>query len=498
MDNNNLNFNKNIQKISNHIGKSLSKNYKNIYDKKSNKRLLKNNSYINKVSKYGISINNKRNLTQIKSTTLLHSQNWNQSLRKYILKEDNNYLKSEKGNILKNQKDKKNNNELKINSSKVPLKKTHKKILFTPITNYLSVESKNNKKIKHDLLYNERYEKGNLNLNFNSNYKLKQQKQKQRYKLLKRLKSNSTDSIDFSDNYSLKNSYSEKEMNNNKKDNLDNENKKIKKSQSLILKNNNLLNNENSTKKIKITKSIINNKTELNNKKLINKKANIKLNELFDDIQINTSPINDEFLESPRINKKDKIPESPSPITKEKNQIQKEILSLLRTKIDLPIDSIQNNSNFFFQPIILNQNNFPEISLINTNTKLTTISERKSAEESVKTTLHNQNINVLLNKKNEFDKSSFIQFNLSNLYFLSKNLMKDKLIKILNDLKIKYRNEKKNSFKFICEKNFPLQFEVLIHYAFITEISIIKFKRINGTKVQYDDIINKICKKLNN
>ena len=76
--------------------------------------------------------------------------------------------------------------------------------------------------------------------------------------------------------------------------------------------------------------------------------------------------------------------------------------------------------------------------------------------------------------------------------------MKDKLIKILKDLKIKYRNEKKNSFKFICEKNFPLQFEVLIHYAFITEISIIKFKRINGTKVQYDDIINKICKKLNN
>ncbi len=496
MDNNNLNFNKNIQKISNHIGKSLSKNYKNIYDKKSNKRLLKNNSYINKVSKYGISINNKRNLTQIKSTTLLHSQNWNQSLRKYILKEDNNNLKSEKGNILKNQKDKKNNNELKINSSKVPLKKTHKKILFTPITNYLSVESKNNKKIKHDLLYNERFEKGNLNLNFNSNYKLKQQKQKQRYKLLKRLKSNSTDSIDFSDNYSLKNSYSEKEMNNNKKDNLDNENKKIKKSQSLILKNNNLLNNENSTKKIKITKSIINNKTELNNKKLINKKANIKLNELFDDIQINTSAINDEFLESPRIIKQEKIPQSPSPITKEKNQIQKEILSLLRTKIDLPLESFQKNNHFFFQPI--NQNNFPEISLINTNTKLTTISERKSAEESVKTTLQNQNINVLFNKKIEYDKSSFIQFSLSNLYFFSKDIMKDKLIKILKDLKIKYRNEKKNSFKFICEKNFPLQFEVLIHYAFITEISIIKFKRINGTKVQYDDIINKICKKLNN
>ena len=180
------------------------------------------------------------------------------------------------------------------------------------------------------------------------------------------------------------------------------------------------------------------------------------------------------------------------------DQRQKEENKRYRPKIDLPIDSIQNNSNFFFQPIILNQNNFPEISLINTNTKLTTISERKSAEESVKTTLHNQNINVLFNKEIEYDKSSFIQFSLSNLYFLSKNIMKDKLIKILNDLKIKHRNEKKNSFKFICEKNILLQFEILIHNSFITEITIIKFKRLNGSKVQYDDIINKICKKLNN
>ena len=495
MDNNIINSHKNIHKINYHIGKSLPKKDNNKIQKKNNKRLLKNNSYINKVPKYGISINNKRNLTQVKSTILLNYENWNKSLRNYILKDDNHNLKSEKGKILNYQKDKKNNQEFKISSSKSPLKKTHKKILFTPITDYLNREF--NKNLKNDLLHNEKIEKGNSNFNFNSIQKKK--KQKQRYKLLNRLKSNSIDSIDFSDNYSSKNSFSEKEMNNNKKENRDiYENKKIKKSQSLILKNNNLLNNENSTKKIKITKSIINNKTELNNKKLINKNTNIKLNELFDEIQINTSPINDEFLESPRIIKQEKIPQSPSPITKEKNQIQKEILSLLRTKIDLPLESIQKNNHFFFQPIILNQNNFPEISLINTNTKLTTISERKSAEESVKTTLQNQNINVLFNKEIEYDKSSFIQFSLSNLYFLSKNIMKDKLIKILNDLKIKHRNEKKNSFKFICEKNILLQFEVLIDNTFITEMSIIKFKRINGNKVLYDDIINKICKKLNN
>ena len=93
MDNNNINSHKNIHKINYHIGKSLLKKDNNKIQKKNNKRLLKNNSYINKVSKNGISINNKRNLTQIKSTTLLHSQNWNKSLRQYILKEDNNNLK---------------------------------------------------------------------------------------------------------------------------------------------------------------------------------------------------------------------------------------------------------------------------------------------------------------------------------------------------------------------------------------------------------------------
>jgi hypothetical protein len=169
MDNNGFSSKKNIHKIINHIEKSLSKKDNNIMEKKNKKKLLKNNSYINKVSKNGISINNKRNLTQIKSTTLLHSQNWNKSLRQYILKEDNNNLKSEKRKHYNNKKDKKNNTEFKINSSKAPLKKTHNKILFTPITNYLNIDSKNNKKIKYDLLYNEKIKKGNLNLNFNSN-----------------------------------------------------------------------------------------------------------------------------------------------------------------------------------------------------------------------------------------------------------------------------------------------------------------------------------------
>ena len=165
MDNNIINSHKNIHKINYHIGKSLPKKDNNKIQKKNNKRLLKNNSYINKVPKYGISINNKRNLTQVKSTILLNYENWNKSLRNYILKDDNHNLKSEKGKIL-NQKDKKNNQEFKISSSKSPLKKTHKKILFTPITDYLNREF--NKNLKNDLLHNEKIEKGNSN--FNSNY----------------------------------------------------------------------------------------------------------------------------------------------------------------------------------------------------------------------------------------------------------------------------------------------------------------------------------------
>ena len=76
--------------------------------------------------------------------------------------------------------------------------------------------------------------------------------------------------------------------------------------------------------------------------------------------------------------------------------------------------------------------------------------------------------------------------------------MKEQLIQILNSLKIKCRPDKKNQFKLICEKNLIIEFEVNIINSFITEISILKFKLIKGMMIQYNEIIEKICIKLNN
>ena len=100
---------------------------------------------------------------------------------------------------------------------------------------------------------------------------------------------------------------------------------------------------------------------------------------------------------------------------------------------------------------------------------------------------------------NENDlKCNLIQFSLFNLFFKSKNLIKDQLIQILNSWRIKYRIDKKNQFKLICEKNLIIEFEVNIINSFITEISILKFKLIKGMMNQYNEIIEKICIKLNN
>ena len=104
-----------------------------------------------------------------------------------------------------------------------------------------------------------------------------------------------------------------------------------------------------------------------------------------------------------------------------------------------------------------------------------------------------------LNQINENDlKYPLIQFSLFNLYLKSKHQIKEQLIQILNLLKIKYRTDKKNQFKIICEKNLFIEFEINIINSFITDISILKFKLIKGMMIQYNEIIEKICIKLNN
>ena len=106
------------------------------------------------------------------------------------------------------------------------------------------------------------------------------------------------------------------------------------------------------------------------------------------------------------------------------------------------------------------------------------------------------------NKLNQINdnylKYHLMSFSLFNLYIKSKHQIKEQLIQILNSLKIKNGTDKKNQFKLICEKNLIIEFEVNIINSFITEISILKFKLIKGMMNQYNEIIEKICIKLNN
>ena len=109
------------------------------------------------------------------------------------------------------------------------------------------------------------------------------------------------------------------------------------------------------------------------------------------------------------------------------------------------------------------------------------------------------NDNNKLNGINDYYlKYPLLQFNLFNLYFKSKHQMKEQLIQILNSLKIKCRADKKNQFKLICEKNLIIEFEINIINSFISDTSILKFKLIKGMTIQYNEIIEKICIKLNN
>ena len=109
------------------------------------------------------------------------------------------------------------------------------------------------------------------------------------------------------------------------------------------------------------------------------------------------------------------------------------------------------------------------------------------------------NDNNKLNGINDYYlKYPLLQFSLFNLYYKSKHQMKEQLIQILNSLKIKCRPDKKNQFKLICEKNLIIEFEINIINSFISDTSILKFKLIKGMTIQYNEIIEKICIKLNN
>ena len=154
-----------------------------------------------------------------------------------------------------------------------------------------------------------------------------------------------------------------------------------------------------------------------------------------------------------------------------------------------------NTENNIGKKIEINKNlndNFIEKEIIKVN------STNKTEEKGGK----------FINKKNEEKKLKKLinlekeikPFDLSTLYFLQSNILKQNIIKILSSLKIKYKIEKSDFYKLICEKNDKnenLIFEIEIIQSSIQEYSIFKILRKEGNYNQFIYIQKTIQLKLN-
>ena len=154
-----------------------------------------------------------------------------------------------------------------------------------------------------------------------------------------------------------------------------------------------------------------------------------------------------------------------------------------------------NTENNIGKKIEINKNlndNFIEKEIIKVN------STNKTEEKGGK----------FINKKNEEKKLKKLinlekeikPFDLSTLYFLQSNILKQNIIKILSSLKIKYKIEKSDFYKLICEKidkNENLIFEIEIIQSSIQEYSIFKILRKEGNYNQFIYIQKTIQLKLN-
>ena len=154
-----------------------------------------------------------------------------------------------------------------------------------------------------------------------------------------------------------------------------------------------------------------------------------------------------------------------------------------------------NTENNIGKKIEINKNlndNFIEKEIIKVN------STNKTEEKGGK----------FINKKNEEKKLKKLinlekeikPFDLSTLYFLQSNILKQNIIKILSSLKIKYKIEKSDFYKLICEKNDKnenLIFEIEIIQSSIQEYSIFKMLRKEGNYNQFIYIQITIQLKLN-
>ena len=435
-------------------------------------KIIHQKSESNIINKRNEFENDKKNKSKsLRMNTLSHSANKKINpifYKKYIFKtelsipkrkekEKNKFIKKCKPIFIQN---------INLNSlgkeRTLSIKKIEKKKIFSPLKDEINKQKSQINILKNNLNHEKKNEKTLIKNN------IKKKTEKRNYK--NNIKSYSVDKSNNSIKNSFINSF-EKEKNKNRSFERNEKYKKDIKSYFSIKKQNNI------KKEKKIKKEILN-IFHKNLSNLISQKHSQSVKELKSSKQNLNNSINYIKKKSTQISneKKEKI--------KKFNKQKEEKLNIKSFK--------------------LIKNKLPENDLLNLKQKFKINTEKN--EESKKNIISNQLLNInqkqIYNKftpqkNNESDlKNPLIQFNLLNIYFKSKNQIKENLIHILNSNKIKFRIDKKNQFKFICEKKIINEFEINIVHTYLPEISIVKFKLLKGVMTQYNEIIEKICIKL--
>ena len=459
----------------NYINKDYKKlndnNTENNYDMNDKEiKIIHQKSESNIINKRNEFENDKKNKSKsLRMNTLSHSANKKINpifYKKYIFKtelsipkrkekENNKFIKKCKPIFIQN---------INLNSlgkeRTLSIKKIEKKKIFSPLKDEINKQKSQINILKNNLNHEKKNEKTLIKNN------IKKKTEKRNYK--NNIKSYSVEKSNNSIKNSFINSF-EKEKNKNRSFERNEKYKKDIKSYFSIKKQNNI------KKERKIKKEILN-IFHKNLSNLISQKHSQSVKELKSSKQNLNNSIN-------------YIKKKSTQISKEKKEKIKKLNEKKEEKLNI-------------KSFKLIKNKLPENDLLNLKQKLKINTEKN--EESKKNIISNQNINqkqiynkFILQKNNESDLKNPLQFNLLNLYFKSKNQIKEKLIHILNSNKIKFRIDKKNQFKFICEKQLINEFEINIVQTYLPEISIVKFKLLKGVMTQYNEIIEKICIKLN-
>ena len=449
---------------------------------------------------------------KIKSNNNKKEQNNNFLLKKITLYSKNNkrvnnssYVKRKisLNKIKKVKSVSKNRNNLSLNDSNLKVNKSNgkikenfsikKKILTTDIEEKIKNKSSNKKNnrrvIKTNIIsichfnLNEKENNFKFQKQNNQSFDLNLMNKKNREKNPEKIKNFLSKSIDEAKSKKINSNAQLKYKNKEKKNFSPINNKNNKKSKEI-----------NSDEKFNKTDSFKNSEGKLkfkNNKKNESKFLEKKNSENKIDDIINIKKI---------INNNQKINDKKHNLTDEK--IEKTLIKDKENNEENKGDNNKNGlkkeynaENNIEKKIEINKNlndNFTEKEIIKVN------SINKTEEKGGK----------FINKKNEEKKlkksinleKEIKPFDLSTLYFSQSNILKQNIIKILSSLKIKYKIEKSDFYKLICEKNDKnenLIFEIEIIQSSIQEYSIFKILRKEGNYNQFIYIQKTIQLKLN-